>query len=82
MAGPAERALRRLPDGLAAAVAEFMCGPLLDEPERVGKPLQRELAGYFSARRGAYRVICRLDRAEGLVVVVRVEHRSAVYRTR
>jgi mRNA interferase RelE/StbE len=82
VAGPAERALRALPERIASAIVEFMLGPLIDEPERVGKPLQRELSGYRSARRGAYRVVYRIDRDAGTVIVVRIDHRSQVYRTR
>jgi mRNA-degrading endonuclease RelE of RelBE toxin-antitoxin system len=48
----------------------------------VGKPLGRELAGYFSARRGAYRVIYRLLQGDSVVHVVSIEHRANVYRRR
>lgn len=82
VAAPAERALARLPESVAAAVVEFMLGPLLDDPVRVGKPLQRELEGYRSARRGAYRVVYRVEDANDRVVVVRIEHRADVYRHR
>ncbi len=82
VAGPAERALRRLPERVAAAGVEFMVGPLLDEPERVGRPLERELSGYLSARRGAYRIIYRIDADDQTVRVVRIEHRSQAYRPR
>jgi mRNA-degrading endonuclease RelE of RelBE toxin-antitoxin system len=82
VAGPAERSLARLTEGVAAAVIEFMLGPLTEAPTVVGKPLQRELAGYWSARRGSYRIIYRLDEDERQVVVVRIEHRSDVYRHR
>lgn len=82
VAWPAERTLRRLPESVAAAVVEFMLGPLLDEPRRVGKPLQRELAGYHSARRGAYRIVYRIDEKSEAVNVVRIEHRSQAYRPR
>ncbi len=82
VAPAAERALARLPEGVAAAVVEFMVGPLLEAPTRVGRPLQRELAGYWSARRGAYRVVYRLDEVEGTARVVRIDHRSDVYRPR
>lgn len=82
VAASAERALARLPEGVAAAVVEFMLGPLCDEPERVGRPLQRELAGYHSARRGAYRIGYRIDTEDHSVRVVRIEHRSDVYRNR
>lgn len=82
VAGPAERTLARLTKGVAAAVIEFMAGPMCDAPTVVGKPLQRQLAGYWSARRGSYRVIYRLDEDNRQVVVVRIEHRSDVYRQR
>jgi mRNA-degrading endonuclease RelE of RelBE toxin-antitoxin system len=82
VAAPATRALDRLSVGVASAIVEFMLGPLRDEPTVVGKPLQRELAGYSSARRGAYRVIYRIDEQEHRVVVVRIDHRSDVYRRR
>jgi len=82
VAASAERTLARLPEGVAAAIVEFLVGPLLEAPERVGKPLQRELAGYHSARRGAYRIVYRILRDDHVVRVVRVEHRADVYRTR
>ena len=67
---------------VAAAVTEFLTGPLLDNPYQVGKPLIRELDGYHSARRGAYRVIYRIDETQRMVHVVRIDHRADVYRTR
>jgi len=81
--GPARRALQQqLPLPVALAVWEFCNGPLRGEPHRVGRPLQRELVGYFSARRGAYRVIYRIDDEARVVHVVRIEHRANVYRPR
>ena len=61
-----------------------------DEPDEVtltaqdleGKPLTRELAGYQFARRGAYRVVYRIDDAARTVHVVRIDHRSSAYHTR
>jgi mRNA-degrading endonuclease RelE of RelBE toxin-antitoxin system len=82
VAASAERTLARLPEGVAGAIVEFMVGPLREEPERVGKPLQRELAGYHSARRGAYRVVYRMVADDHVVRVVRIEHGSDVYRIR
>ena len=80
LARSAERTLARLPDRVAAAVVEFVVGPLLEAPEKVGKPLRCELEGYWSARRGAYRIVYRLDLKAHPVRVVRIEHRSDVYR--
>ena len=71
-----------LPLAVAEAVTAFITGALLDTPRRVGKPLQRELIGYWSARRGAYRVVYRIDEAARVVHVVRIEHRADVYRRR
>ena len=73
---------RGLPLAVAAAVTEFLTGPLLDNPQRFGKPLVRELGGYHSARRGAYRVIYRINETERVVHAVRIDHRADVYRTR
>lgn len=82
VAASAGRTLDRLPESVAAAIVEFLTGPLLENPARVGKPLTPELHGYRSARRGAYRVVYRIDDEERVVVVVRVEHRADVYRSR
>jgi mRNA-degrading endonuclease RelE of RelBE toxin-antitoxin system len=67
---------------VAVAIVEFLVGPLLEDPKRVGRSLQRELAGYRSARRGAYRIIYRVIDEGSVVRVVRIEHRADVYRTR
>lgn len=80
--GPAQRQLGRLPNRVAAAIAEFMLGPLLDEPLRVGGRLPRELEGLHSARRGSYRIVYEVLEADALVVVHRIDHRATVYRPR
>jgi mRNA-degrading endonuclease RelE of RelBE toxin-antitoxin system len=82
VAGPAQRQLERLPGGTAAAIVEFMLSALVENPHRVGGRLQRELSGLYSARRGAYRVVCEIDEEQRAVVVLRVDHRSRIYRSR
>ncbi len=83
VAGPAARMIQSvLPESVATAVIEFITGPLLANPQRVGKNLRGELAGRYAARRGAYRVVYRIDEASRRVVVLRVEHRADVYRPR
>lgn len=78
---PAARAIReRLPEAVAFAVIDFITGPLLDNPHRVGAPLRDELEGIWSARRGTYRVLYRIDDRSREVVVLRVAHRREVYR--
>lgn len=75
-----QRDLRRLPEKIATAAVEFAYGSLADNPERVGRELQLELAGRHAARRGDYRVIYQIDRPAGVVVIVHVDHRADVYR--
>jgi mRNA interferase RelE/StbE len=70
-----------LPQAVAAAAYEFITGPLLEEPHRVGKRLLPPVADRFSARRGTYRVIYRIDDQTRVVTVVDIGHRRDVYRT-
>jgi mRNA-degrading endonuclease RelE of RelBE toxin-antitoxin system len=78
---PARRALTSgLPEPVAAAVIEFLTATLIRNPRRLGKPLGAELAGIWSARRGTYRVLYRINEAAHEVVVLRVEHRRDAYR--
>lgn len=73
----AKRAIERdLPKAVAAAVVDFLYGPLAEDPHRVGKPLRLQLYGYWSARRGQYRVISSINDDEVLVSVVRISHRA------
>lgn len=78
---PAVRAIREtLPEPVAFAAIDFITGPNLDEPRRVGVPLREELEGVWGARRGTYRILCRIDEEKREVVVLRVGHRKDVYR--
>lgn len=80
-ASPARRAIENdLPESVAAAVWEFVNGPLAENPQRVGKRLVGTLKGYWSARRGQYRVVYAIDDGRVVVTVVKVDHRRDVYR--
>ena len=76
----ARRSLNTIPPRVLSAVVEFTFGDLAREPRRVGKPLRDDLAGLFSARRGPYRVLYRIDDPARIVFIVRVDHRADVYR--
>ena len=76
----ARRSLNCLPPKIRDAPVAFIGGPLAENPYRVGKPLERELAGLHSARRGSYRIVYRVVDDRVLVQVVRVGPRSDVYR--
>lgn len=82
IAGPAVRALAEiLPAKVASAAYEFITGPLLEEPRRVGKPLEPPTAPAWTARRGTYRILYLVDDERGIVEVTAIRHRSDAYRT-
>jgi mRNA-degrading endonuclease RelE of RelBE toxin-antitoxin system len=69
-----------LPEAVAFAAHEFIVGPLLDDPHRVGEQLRPPLDDRHAARRGTYRVIYRIDDGHRTVTVVDVAHRRDAYR--
>jgi mRNA interferase RelE/StbE len=81
LTAPARRHLDRLPISVAAAVVETL-GAIAGNPRRLGKPLRFELEGHWSARRGPYRIVYRIDDQAHVVLVVAVAHRADVYRPR
>lgn len=70
----------QLPESVAFAAYEFILGPLLDNPARVGKALKPPLSDRHSARRGTYRVIYRIDNDQHRVEVVAIVARRDAYR--
>jgi len=84
MTRPVRRAISELlPEDAASAAVEFITGPLLDIPCRIGKPLRDELTGFHSARLGTqWRVIYRVDESKHAVIVEDIQHCSTAYRRR
>lgn len=81
LTAPARRALTdQLPEPVAAAAIDFVTTALVREPRRVGKPLRGELSGIWSARRGTYRVLYRIQDERHEVVILRIDHRRDAYR--
>ena len=70
----------RLPEAVASAAYEFIVGPLLDNPQRVGKRLRPPMDDRHTASRGTYRVIYRIDEERRTISVLDVGHRRDVYR--
>lgn len=68
-----------LPESVAAACAEFIFGPLAENPHRVGRPLRDGLAGRYSARRGEFRVIYEIRESQVVVRVITIRHRRDAY---
>jgi mRNA interferase RelE/StbE len=77
IARPAARALTELlPEKVATAAYEFITGPLLDDPHRVGKPLDPPMAPAWTARRGTYRILYLIDDNQRTVEITAVRHRA------
>ncbi len=82
VAGPAARTIAEtLPEAVSAAVIDFITGSLIENPRQIGRELRNELTGIYSARRGSYRILYRIDDGTRTVTVLRVDHRGDVYRT-
>jgi mRNA-degrading endonuclease RelE of RelBE toxin-antitoxin system len=75
----AVRDLEKLPEAIAAACVQFIAAALADNPHRLGKPLLKPWDGHWSARRGSYRVIYRIDEQNHTVRVAHIDHRSHAY---
>lgn len=79
----ARRALEiTLPESIAAAAFEFIIGPLAGNPRSLGKPLRGPLAPLYSARRGEYRVLYRIEADRLVIEIVTIEHRRDAYHRR
>lgn len=82
IARPAARALSELlPEKVAVAAYELITGSLLDDPHRVGKPLDPPMAPAWTARRGTYRILYVVDDSQRIVEVTAIRHRSDAYRS-
>ena len=82
IARPAVTALTDLlPEKIAHAAYEFITGALLDNPQRVGKPLGPPLSPTYSARRGDYRILYLIDDITRTVIVTAIRHRADTHRS-
>lgn len=78
----AVRSLQAVPPRVAEPLVAFIFGGLAANPRRRGKPLGGELAGHWSARRGEFRIVYRLDEQSRALYVLKIGHRVRVYRPR
>lgn len=78
----AKRQLKKLDRSTAQALLRYLNRLLLEteHPRQRGKALTANLAGLWRYRVGDYRLICQLEDAQLVVLVVQVVHRSEAYR--
>jgi mRNA interferase RelE/StbE len=70
----------RVPVQVAVAVYELVTGPLAANPHRVGKQLDPPMDDQWSARRGDYRVLYRVQEDKRQIYITRISHRRDAYR--
>jgi mRNA interferase RelE/StbE len=70
-----------LPLDVAAAAMTTIDGIITTNPHRAGKPLDEPFDGYFSARRGTYRIIYRINEDKHTVEIHSTRHRRDAYRS-
>jgi mRNA interferase RelE/StbE len=82
LSGQARRNIREnLPLEVALAAMETIEGSIAVNPYRAGKPLDEPFDGYYSARRGTYRIIYRIDDAKHQVEIRSIRHRRDACRS-
>lgn len=50
-----------------------------EDPRHFGKPLSRDMAGLWRYRIRDYRMICHIEDNKLVVLVLRADHRKAIY---
>lgn len=79
----AVRALRKLDRQTARRIRDELAEIAeLEDPRSRGRALVGNLAGLWRYRVGDYRVVCDIMDGVLVILVVDVEHRSMVYKTR
>lgn len=78
----ARKELRRLHPGQQERITAFLRERIAtaEHPRHLGEPLAGTLSGLWRYRVGDYRLLCRIEDARLVVLVVAVGHRREVYR--
>ena len=78
----ARRELRRLDHDVQRAILRYFSERIRTDadPRRFGQALRHARAGLWRYRIGAYRVICRIEDRQRVVLVLGVAHRRKAYR--
>lgn len=82
LSGDARKQLRKIGQPEAKRILQFLHQRIepLDDPRKLGKQLTGTLSELWRYRVGDYRLICELHDEVLIVLVVRIGHRSRVYR--
>jgi len=78
----AKRDLEKLDKPIQKRIVSFLQERIkpADNPRTSGKALQGNLSGLWRYRVGDYRLLCRIENDELLILVIEIGHRKDVYR--
>lgn len=81
LADEAVKAIDRLDKPARQRIQQFIAQRLMntDNPRQTGKALTGRYTGLWRYRIGDYRLICRIEDARLVVLVVKIGHRRNVY---
>lgn len=81
MSREARQTLKKLDRQMAKRITDYLEKvAALDDPTSCGEGLSRNLAGCYRYRIGDYRAICRIYKSKMLISVIKIGHRSIVYK--
>ncbi len=77
----ARKQLHKLGHDPARKIVSFLKSRITgcDDPTKFGKPLKADLSGLWRYRVDDYRVICKLEDSQFIVLVVKIGHRRDIY---
>jgi mRNA interferase RelE/StbE len=77
----AERSLGKVDRTVQRDILEYLQRRIAtpEDPRRFGKPLQGDLAGLWRYRVRDYRIVCKIENREILVLVLAIGHRRLIY---
>lgn len=77
----AQRELDKLDKPVARRILKFLYQRIgrLENPQQIGERLTGTLSQFWKYRVGDYRVICSLEHARLVVLVLRIGHRREIY---
>lgn len=81
LADEAVKAIDRLDNPTRQRIQQFIAQRLMntDNPRQAGKALTGRYTGLWRYRIGGYRLVCRIEDARLVVLVVKLGHRGNVY---
>jgi mRNA interferase RelE/StbE len=74
------KALQRLDPPIRRRILSFIETRIAPAPRRTGEALKGSFGDYWKYRIGSYRLICSIEDATRIVLVLRVGDRKEIYR--